>query len=188
MASESGVASRRMPRLVAAALVLAAAGVTLVAFRGCDESSAGDAVVVRIAGQAFHLELSADLDKRFKGLSGRTHIEPDGGMLFVFPAPQTMHFVMRDCPIPIDILFLDPRGVVIAAHAMQPEEPRRADEPKPADPRASRDLYEDRLKKYGSNFAAQFAVELAGGRIKELGVKEGDRLTFDIDGLKRRAK
>ncbi|MFM9995700.1 MAG: DUF192 domain-containing protein [Phycisphaerales bacterium] len=188
MAAESGVASRGRPKLAAAALMLVAAGVTLAAFRGCDESSAGDAAVVRIAGQAFHLELALDDAKRIQGLSGRTHIDRDGGMLFAFAAPRTMYFVMRDCPIPIDILFLDPRGVVIAAHAMQPEEPRRADEPKPADPRAVADPYEERLRKYGSNFSAQFAVELAGGRIKELGVKEGDRLSFDVDGLKRRAK
>lgn len=172
--------------LVAAVVLAAVAAAAAIGLGGCDESADGDAAVVRIAGKAFHLELAIDEQKRFRGLSGRTHIEPDGGMLFVFPHAQRLDFVMRDCPIPIDILFLDSRGVVIAAHEMQPEEPRRADEPRTDNPGGDR--YENRLKRYSSKFDAQFAVELAGGTIRRLGVREGDRLSFEVEALKRRAK
>lgn len=169
---------------VIAPAVLAVA--TVSALHGCDESADGNVAVVRVAGKVFHLELASDSEKRFRGLSGRTHIEADGGMLFVFPKPERMSFVMRECPIPIDILFLDSRGVVIAAHEMQPEEPRRADEPRPVG--GAEDPYERRLKKYSSKFDAQFAVELAGGTIRRLGAKEGDRVSFDVEALKKRAK
>jgi hypothetical protein len=63
---------------------------------------------------------------------------------------------------------------------MKPEEPRREDE--------TEFQYEMRLKRYPSRFPAQFAVETAGGRLAALGVKEGDRIEFDAEALKRRAQ
>src|ERR1041385_5543414 len=65
---------------------------------------------VNLDGKKFHLELALDDTTRFKGLSDRTDIPADGGMLFVFPRPVTTAFVMRDCPVPIDIIFLDGSG------------------------------------------------------------------------------
>src|SRR5882672_10858964 len=52
---------------------------------------------VTIAGKDFKLEPALDRKVRFHGLSGRTEIKPDGGMLFAFSAPQNLYFVMRDC-------------------------------------------------------------------------------------------
>ena len=135
---------------------------------------------VTVKGERFTMELALDDASRIKGLSGRTEIDPKGGMLFVFPTAQRREFVMRDCPIPIDIAFLDPSGRVVAVHAMVPEEPKRENE--------SDMEYELRLKRYSSRFPAQFAVETAGGRLTALGVREGDVVRFDVEGLKRRAQ
>lgn len=139
-----------------------------------------DVAAVEIAGRSFFLETAVDNETRIRGLSGRTHIEEDGGMLFVFPRPAQLNFVMRDCPIPIDIMYLDPAGRVVAMHEMVPEEPRRPEE--------SEQEYERRLKLYPSRYSAQFVIELRGGMLDELGVKEGDKVTLDIAGLKNRAK
>lgn len=188
--------TRSLPGLAAALMLIAGAPGALVALRGCDQAASGDVAVVKVGGKTFHLEIAADPQVRLKGLSGRTHIEPDGGMLFVFPRSDEMYFVMRDCPIPIDILFLDPAGRVVAAHEMQPETARTEEEKKLSPPypdapewQWSNQAYESRLKKYPSKFSAQFAVELASGRIKQLGVKEGDQVaTSDAEALKKRAK
>lgn len=192
MASGSGWLTARLAAVV---LVVGAAGAALLALRGCNDSASGDVAVIRIAGHTFHPELALDMETRFRGLSGRTFVEPDGGLLFVFPRADEMHFVMRDCPIPIDILFLDPAGRVVAAHEMLPEPPRTEEEKalsasyQDAPQWAwTNTAYEERLKKYPSRYSAQFAVELAGGTIKRIGVKEGDRVTLDADALKRRAK
>src|SRR3982750_2266450 len=83
---------------------------------------------VSLDGKKFHLELALDQDKRFKGLSGRTEIPAEGGMLFVFPQPLTTAFVMRDCPIPIDIIFLDGSGRITAMHKMLAEPPATDEE------------------------------------------------------------
>jgi hypothetical protein len=63
---------------------------------------------------------------------------------------------------------------------MTPEPPQAPDE--------SAMQYEIRLKRYPSRFPAQFAVETAGGRLAEVGVKDGDLIEFDAAGLKRRAE
>ncbi|MEC9374695.1 MAG: DUF192 domain-containing protein [Planctomycetota bacterium] len=156
------------------------AGASLFGAAGCDEKAGADVEVVRINGEKFFLEIAADEQTRIKGLGGRDFIAPDGGMIFVFPQPQRMAFVMRDCPIPIDVAFLDASGRVVALHEMTPEAPKRPDE--------SAAAYEQRLTQWESRFPAQFAVETAGGRLKEAGLSEGDVVKFDVERLKRLAQ
>jgi uncharacterized membrane protein (UPF0127 family) len=127
--------------------------------------------VVTIAGERFELEVARDPATQFRGLGGRTHIARDGGMLFVFPYPHATAFVMRDCPIPIDVAFLDAEGRVISIHEMKPEPPRSEGE--------SASAYESRLKQYPSGLPAWFAIETEGGRMRELGLRGGDRVEID---------
>jgi len=101
-------------------------------------------------------------------------------MLFIAAAQRPQAMVMRDCPIPIDVAFLDDSGRVVALHAMQPEPPRGETE-------TWRD-YEGRLQVYESRVPAGFAVETAGGRLGELGVKVGDRLVFETRALLARVR
>lgn len=142
---------------------------------------------VTIAGKEFKLEAALTDRVRFKGLSGRKEIAADGGMLFVFPFARKLEFVMRDCPIPIDIIFLDGSGRVTSFHKMAAEEPRRADEPvNENDPKL--DKYESRLKRYGSKYSAQFVIELKADTLDGLKLHEGDQIKLDTVGLKKRAK
>jgi uncharacterized protein len=134
-------------------------------------------VSATIAGERFELEVARDPVAQMHGLGGRTAIDPHGGMLFVFPAPQPLVFVMRACPIPIDVAFLDPTGRVINVHAMKPEPPRA--------PGESAADYEARLHPYPSALPAQFALETAGGRLAELGVRSGDKIEIDFGALAR---
>lgn len=137
---------------------------------------------VEIAGEPFELELALDAAARYQGLSGRRAIDPNGGMLFVNTEEVPRAMVMRDCFVPIDVAFLDFSGEVVAIHEMRPELPRRPGE----SPRA----YESRLRVYESGAPAGFAIETAGGRLGEVGLRVGDRVAFDIAGaleLARRA-
>jgi uncharacterized protein len=174
-------------------LTLAALAMMLtfsLSMAGCDDKASADVAVVKIGSKKFTLELALDDAKRFRGLSERTFIEPDGGMLFVFPdhLVAVQGFVMRDCPIPIDIIYLDGSGRIVAMHEMKPEPPRdpAKGEGEPKD--ANNPVYNARLKQYSSRFPSQFVIELAGGVIKSLGIKEGDLVQLDIKGLKKRAR
>ncbi len=135
---------------------------------------------VAIAGRVFRLELALDRPSRYRGLSGRGRIEPEGGMLFVHRSPQPLAMVMRDCPEPIDVAFLDGEGRVLALHAMRVEPPRAPDE--------GRAEYEARLPVYPSRRPAVFAVEVAGGSLGALGVRVGDRFFFETDAIRARAR
>ena len=176
--------------LVAATMAAAAGGalVLTVGLPGCDEQTAAGVERVHLGGKTFYLELSDDFQSRQKGLSGREHIEPNGGMLFVFPDEQVavQNFVMRDCPIDIDIIFLDPNGRIIAMHEMKAEAPRGDGEGTAGGP--TNFAYENRLKKYSSKFRAQFAIELAGGTLPSLDLKEGDQVDIDVRRLKDAAR
>lgn len=153
--------------------------------RGCDEKTSANIATVKIAGKPFHLEIAATDDVRFLGMGKRTHIEDDGGMIFVFTDAQKRDFVMRDCPIPIDILYLDGSGRVLSEYTMTPEAVRGADE---AEGTPGGDAYNARLKRYPSRFATQLVVEVKDGTIQKLGVKEGDLVQLRADELKKLAK
>jgi uncharacterized protein len=78
------------------------------------------AVLFPAAGASVWVELARTDAERQRGLMGRAHL-PDGeGMLFVFPAPVTAAFWMKDTPLPLSIAFIDERGTVIDIQDMQP--------------------------------------------------------------------
>jgi hypothetical protein len=112
---------------------------------------------VLLGGVPHRLELAADPAARERGLSGRTSIEPTGGMIFVFPDEAPRQFWMRDCLVDIDIAFLDGRGRIVAVHSMKREPPRR--------PGESEDQYLSRLRGYPSFAPARYAIELRAGSL-----------------------
>ncbi|MEM1108422.1 MAG: DUF192 domain-containing protein [Planctomycetota bacterium] len=152
-------------------------GLSLVALTvllaGCANENAGGIQKVEIKGEVFDLELALTRQEQFSGLSGRESIAPDGGMLFVFPREAERTFVMRECLVPIDILFLDPRGAVINTHAMQVEPPGTP---------------ERELKPYRSEAKSSLVIELAGGTVERLGIEKGDLIELPVLELKRRAQ
>lgn len=128
---------------------------------------------VKIANQEFDLELALDPNGRYEGLSNRKEVAADGGMLFVFPEPDEVQFVMRDCLVPIDVMFIDAAGQIVSTHAMEVE---------PVATRSQPDRY------YASGAPIQYAIELKGGLIAKLGLKKGDSIPLPFDSLKRRAR
>ena len=157
----------------------------LVAACGAPEpqgATAGEREVafVAIGGETFTLELALDPATRQRGLSGRGAIPRHEGMLFVLPTPGPFAMVMRDCPAPIDVAFLDAEGRVVALHEMAVEPPRAPGETTTA--------YESRLPIYPSGESVQFAIETSGGRLRALGLAPGAHISFDRATLVRRAR
>jgi uncharacterized membrane protein (UPF0127 family) len=143
---------------------------------GCAAQSppaAGSTQHVEIGGRAFTLELALDDQARRQGLSDRQEIAGDGGMLFVFPEPRRLQFVMRRCLTPIDIVFLGPSGRIVALHAMRVE---------------PYDTPEHALRRYDSGWPAQFAIELRGGTLAQMDLKPGDPIALPLQPLKAAAQ
>lgn len=149
--------------------ILAVALFFLVA---CESAPSATQIAV-IGGKNFTLELALDSATRFQGLSDRKSIDENGGMLFVFENAEVSQFVMRKCYVPIDILFLDASGRIVKMHEMTVE---------------PYDTPEEKLKRYSSEWPTQFAIELRGGTLKKLTLKNGDRIDLPARELIKRAK
>lgn len=60
-----------------------------------------------------HIELVTTDETRQRGLGGRTSIQSDYGMLFVFPKSDRYGFWMKDTLVPLDMFWLDEGGRVV---------------------------------------------------------------------------
>jgi len=143
---------------------------------GCSKPAIVDGVLpVEISGKTFELEIVADDDSRNVGLGGRQSMDADKGMIFSFPDSKLRNFLMRDCYIDIDIIFIDSAGRITAMHHMPIEEMKKENE--------SMYVYESRLKKYSSRFNAQYAIELVGGMLETLNLEDGQQIKLDVEYL-----
>jgi uncharacterized membrane protein (UPF0127 family) len=94
------------------------------------------------------------------GMMFRTELPHDRGMLFVNAEPQTGAYWMKNCNLPLDIIFMDFTRKVVEIAANAP--PCR----------------EDPCPNFGGHARYQYVLELNGGDAAKHGVKEGARLEF----------
>jgi uncharacterized membrane protein (UPF0127 family) len=112
------------------------------------------------SGQRHHqftAEVARTPQEQAQGLMHRQSLAPDRGMLFPYAPPQPASFWMKNTLIPLDIIFIRPDGTIarIAANTVPLSlEPVPSLEPVSA------------------------VLEIAGGRAAELGIKEGDRVSW----------
>lgn len=145
---------------------IAGAGLMFLA-ASCSEQRTSCAKV-QINGKIWYVDLAMTDAQRYKGLSGRPALGPDLGMLFVYPRERVLTFCMRDCDMPLDIVFLDSRRRVVQTYTMEVEPDRSGS------------------RGYSSIVPAQYALELRAGEIAARNIRQGDEATFlDLpDGTK----
>ena len=103
---------------LARSLFLLAACAALVAlllffWKGTAPAEIPDSPHVEIGGQTVAVTIADTPSARSRGLSGRSELSFDEGMLFVFPEDGSYAFWMKDMQIPIDILWLSNEGMVV---------------------------------------------------------------------------
>ena len=153
-------------RLALAALALTASGCA----RGDNDAEAVTAAArllpVTIAGpggtHVFTVEVAATAAAQAQGLMYRTDLKPDGGMLFwPYPpdrsAPRPASFWMKNTPTPLDIVFIRADGTI--ARITENTIPFSEEQVPSGEPVAA-------------------VLELIGGRAAELGVSEGDKVSW----------
>lgn len=100
-------------------------------------------------------EVAQRIGQRYMGLSFRTELAPNAGMLFVYPAEQMLTFTMRNTKIPLTIAYISKDWVINEFHDM-PVGPNQL---------------------FPSSKPAQYALEVNQGWFKSKGIAVGDRLT-----------
>ena len=66
-------------------------------------------------------EVAATNETRATGLMQRARMEPNHGMIFVFPQLYKHCMWMRNTLLPLSVAFLDEKGVIINIEDMQPQ-------------------------------------------------------------------
>ncbi|MCG2716579.1 MAG: DUF192 domain-containing protein [Candidatus Marinimicrobia bacterium] len=114
-------------------------------------------ITIKVSGIPVRVELAETPDEQKQGLMFREHLPENQGMFFVYPYEQTLIFWMRNTHIPLDIAFIDRKGVIVSIQSMEP-------------------LNEE--KHYVSPVPAQYALEMNRGWFQRNGINVGDHVDF----------
>lgn len=69
---------------------------------------------------ALKVEVARSPGEKSRGLMGRTGLEPDRGMIFVYDDPVETGFWMKDTLIPLSIAFISAEGMIVDIQDMDP--------------------------------------------------------------------
>lgn len=70
-------------------------------------------------GKTILIRLALTDIERSRGLMGCSKLDPDEGMIFVYPLPDARAFWMKDVPIDLDIGFFDSAGKLLEVYTMR---------------------------------------------------------------------
>ena len=71
---------------------------------------------VEVGGKSFKVEIRDDNEGRARGLMFVDAMEPDEGMLFIYPSERRISMWMKNTHMALDILFFDAQARFISAH------------------------------------------------------------------------
>ncbi len=113
---------------------------------------------VTIAGKNIFVDVVTEHKQKQQGLSGRSSIAEDEGMLFVFDKSDSYSFWMEDMNFPIDIIWIgENMKIVYIEKNVKPE---------------------SYPKSFGSDTYAKYVLELKSGFSDRNNLKAGDKVMF----------
>ncbi|MFN7163880.1 MAG: DUF192 domain-containing protein [Hyphomonas sp.] len=111
------------------------------------------------ASHSFTVEIADTPDAIRQGLMYRESLAPDAGMLFDFGEVRPASMWMKNTLIPLDMLFMNESGKVVAI---------------------ARNAVPGSQRSLGPGVPVRAVLEIPGGRAKELGIKPGDTVEHPI--------
>ena len=149
-----------MRRAILAAGFAAAAVVVGAAYYAVAGNGLSTATLETATGShAIKVELAQTPETRATGLMNRESMPADQGMLFEFDETRPVAMWMKNTLIPLDMLFIDPDGVV---------------------KRVKTNAQPLSLETIPSGAPVKYVLELNGGAAARFGVASGDRLRHPI--------
>ena len=76
---------------------------------------------ITVNNTAIEVEIADTPSERERGLMYRASLKDEHGMLFIYPAPQILSFLMKNTLIPLSIAFIDTKGRIISIQEMVPQ-------------------------------------------------------------------
>ena len=122
---------------------------------------------VNIAGQNIKVELAVTEAEQELGLSGRSGLKEDEGMLFIFEQAGAHGFWMKDMNFPIDIIWLNPARNDFSIADAGGENMKVVYIKKDARPESYPEIY-------SSDKDSKYVLEVASGFSDKNGLKIGD--------------
>lgn len=103
------------------------------------------------------VELAITSAQQARGFMGRKTIPIGTGMMFLYREDEKLQFWMKNTPHPLSIAFIDSRGVIREIYDMVPYS----------------------LQVIKSQHSVRYALEVPQGMFSQMGVVEGDALTYE---------
>ncbi len=151
-----------MPKIIVIILVVFLALIFYFRLRP-PSSPPTKSITININNQSFSLEIAKTVNQKTKGLSKRSSLDPNQGMIFVFDSEGARPFWMKDTQIDLDIIWLDSKGKIVTIHTAksQPPDTRLSD-----------------YRIYQNTLPAQYVIELNAGTASRLGLATGHTINL----------
>ncbi len=115
---------------------------------------------ISVYGKDIQVYLADDPRIRTRGLSNKTYLPEDKGMLFIFEKPDQYSFWMKEMNFSIDIVWIDEKGKVIFVRE-----------------NVSPDTYPTLFTPPKS---ALYVLELNAGKAREIGLTVGTKVDIEL--------
>jgi len=98
---------------------------SLVLLSGCTQTPEGGQLRLpttrlQINDVVITVEMADEVQEHTRGLSGRSSLASDEGMLFIFPEKKERTFWMKDMLFPLDVIWIADGEVVSVSNDVQP--------------------------------------------------------------------
>jgi len=114
-----------------------------------------------VGGQLIRLELAKTSQEQRQGLSGRSSLCSDCGMLFIFPTKRMQRFWMKNMNFSLDLIWLDGEKIVGLSRDLPP-------------------AGEAPAETYGADQPVDMVLEMKAGAIGRLNLNLGDKIILKI--------
>ena len=113
-----------------------------------------ETIEIVLGNDVYLVEIADTVDKQLRGLSGRTDLPENGGMLFVYDSDRDLYFWMKDTNLLLSIAFILENGQIVSIQ----------------------DMYPNSSFSVQSVVPVRYALELPMGAFEKAGVRVGDIL------------
>lgn len=110
----------------------------------------------------FQIQIALTPRQQYYGIMFRPYLDPQYGMLYLYPEPRKVEFWTKNTLVPIDMIFFDAKGCVVEVQ-----------ENIPADSTETR----------SATLKVRGVFEVAAGTVQRLGLGVGDQMMQSVFGV-----